>query len=48
MKKWTWICLIILAVFSIAFFVVHSSPGNVSGRGDRLNFYELFTAAYFS
>ena len=26
MKKWTWICLIILAVFSIAFFVVQQLP----------------------
>ncbi len=26
MKKWTWICLLILAVFSIAFFVVQRLP----------------------
>lgn len=26
MKKWTWICLIILAVFSIAFFIVQQLP----------------------
>lgn len=26
MKKWTWICLVILAVFSIAFFVVQQLP----------------------
>lgn len=26
MKKWTWICLVILAVFSIAFFVVQRLP----------------------
>ena len=26
MKKWTWICLIILAVFSIAFFGVQQLP----------------------
>ncbi len=26
MKKWTWICLIILAVFSTAFFVVQQLP----------------------
>ncbi len=26
MKKWTWICLAILVVLSIAFYVVHSLP----------------------
>ena len=26
MKKWTWICLVILAVFSTAFFVVQQLP----------------------
>lgn len=26
MKKWTWICLVVLAVFSIAFFVVQILP----------------------
>ena len=26
MKKWTWICLVVLAVFSIAFFVVQQLP----------------------
>ena len=26
MKKWTWICLVVLAVFSTAFFVVQQLP----------------------
>lgn len=26
MKKWTWICLIVLAIFSIAFYVILELP----------------------
>ncbi len=26
MKKWTWICLAILVVFSIAFYIIYSLP----------------------
>ncbi len=26
MKKWTWICLILLVVFAIAFYVIHELP----------------------
>ncbi len=26
MKKWTWICLAVLVVFSVAFYVIHMLP----------------------